>query len=183
MYNFIDIAYAAETSSVADQGVAASLGINLQLFIFQLINFAVVACIIWFLILKPLLKKMAERQEIIDQSLRNAKKIEDTVARSEKDYKEKIAMARAEANKVINIATEDAKKVGEELKKKTKEEIEKLVEQTKKNIKLEKEEMVAGIKLEVADLVVAAMEKVLSEKMNSEKDRKLIEESLKKLSV
>ena len=62
----MDIVHAEETTTnttepAGDGGVAASLGINGTLFVFQLINFAIVASIIWFLILKPLTKKMTER--------------------------------------------------------------------------------------------------------------------------
>ena len=38
-------------ASTGDESVAASLGLNGQLFAFQLLNFAIVAVIIWFLIL------------------------------------------------------------------------------------------------------------------------------------
>ena len=55
--------------AAAEESVAASLGLNTQLFGFQLLNFAVVGLIVWFLILKPLTKKMAERQQIINESL------------------------------------------------------------------------------------------------------------------
>jgi len=53
------------TTETEVQGVAASLGLNTQLFVFQLINFVIVAIILWFLILKPLIKKMEERKKII----------------------------------------------------------------------------------------------------------------------
>ncbi|MCX6778657.1 MAG: ATP synthase F0 subunit B, partial [Candidatus Magasanikbacteria bacterium] len=77
--NFIEIAHASEAPTELTEtteqsgGVLGSLGINGQLFVFQLINFILVAAILWFLILKPLTKKMAERKKIIDESLDNVK--------------------------------------------------------------------------------------------------------------
>src|SRR3989344_6652802 len=100
MFFLIDIVRAAsETAAeaVPQTGLLGSLGINSTLFIFQLINFIVVAVILWFLILKPLTKKMAERQRIIDESLDNAKKVGENLEKSEADYQKRLKQARLEA--------------------------------------------------------------------------------------
>jgi len=185
--NFIDIAYASEhaveaVETAQDTGLLASLGINGSLFVFQLINFAVVGAILWFLILKPLTKKMAERQNIIDESLTNAKKVQDTLARGEKDYQSKIDMAKVEANRILEKANSETEIVANEMKAKAKKEIEGLVDQARRNIKIEKEEMVTKLKEETAEMVVMAVEKILSEKMDEKKDKKLIEEAIKNIS-
>ncbi len=182
---FISIAHAEEevptTEQATDQGLLASLGINGTLFTFQLINFALVAAVLWFLILKPLTKKMTERQKLIDDSIDNAKRVQDNLIMSEQKYQEKIDQAKVEANKIMEKATSEASVVGAELKTKAKEEIETLVEQAKRTITIEKEEMVAGLKKETVDLVVAALEKILGEKMNSTKDKELITDMIKKV--
>lgn len=180
------IAYAAETSEVAVEatssgGVLASLGINGTLFIFQLINFAIVALVLWYLILKPLTQKMSERQKLIDKSIDNAKKIETNLSASEKKYQERIDQAKVEANKLVDKTQREAILAGEGLKEKAKKEIETLVDQAKKNIKIEREEMMNEVKKEAANLVVAAIEKILPEKMDSAKDHKLVDEAIKDL--
>lgn len=185
--NFINIAYAssevaAEVSEkAADSGLLASLGINANLLIFQFINFGIVVAILWFLILKPLVKTLGERQKKIDDSLKNAEKIQHNLDRSEKDYQGKIDKAKVEANKILEKANAETAVVAEEMKNKAKKEIEQLVDHAKKNIRLEKEAMVVGLKQETADLVVSAMEKILSEKMDAKKDKELIESALKEL--
>jgi F-type H+-transporting ATPase subunit b len=190
--NIIDIVHAeteaaAEGAHVAVEGGAASasplasLGINPTLFVFQLINFAVVAAIIWFLILKPLTKKMTERQKMIDESLDNAKKIQDNLQKSEQKYQERIDNAKVEAGKVIEKAGKDAEQLSIDMKAKAKSEIESLVEQAKRNIRSERDEMVADVKKASAELIVAALEKILSEKIDDKKDKQLVEEMIKKL--
>lgn len=170
-----------ETTGPSEGGLAASLGLNVQLFAFQLLNFVIVATTIWFLILKPLTKKLEERKRLIDDSLDKAKEVETNFAMSEQKYKEKLDEAKAEANKVIESAHAEGERLSQEMKVKAKEEVEKLVNQAKKNIADEKDNMLASVRAEAADLIVAAMEKVLNEKMNSTKDVKFIEESLKGL--
>ncbi|HLD61050.1 MAG TPA: F0F1 ATP synthase subunit B [Patescibacteria group bacterium] len=173
-------ATAAETREApANEGVLASLGINGSLFVAQLINFALVALTLWYLILKPLTKKMSERQDIIDKSLTNAKKVEENLQRSEQKYQERIDEAKVEANKILEKTTVEAVHLGAEMKEKAKKEIDLLIDQAKRNIRIEKDEMVAGFKKESAEIIVMALEKILSEKIDNKKDRELIEEMLK----
>lgn len=190
--NFIEIAHAAgeaeattehTTASTQDQGVLASLGINGQLLIFQFINFAVVALVVWFLILKPLTKKMTERQKMIDDSIENAKRVKDNLDASEKRYQERIDSAKVEANKIIELAAGEAESLGDEMKIRAKKEIEKLVDHAKHNIQLEKEAMVREIRNEAAELVTIALEKILMEKITDHKDKKIIEEMIGKLKA
>lgn len=185
--SFIDIAHAQEaapethTEVATDQGLLASLGISGVKFAEQLFNFVLVAVVIWFLILKPLTKKMAERQKLIDDSIANAKKVQDNLIMSEQKYQEKIDMAKVEANKILEKATTEAALVGSQMKVKAKEEIEMLVESAKKNIRIEKEDMVQNLKKETASLVVLAVEKILQEKMTDKKDTQLITEMVAKM--
>jgi F-type H+-transporting ATPase subunit b len=184
--NFIDIALASPeavveyvTESSADAGLLASLGLNGSQFVFQWINFAIVVAVLWFLILKPLVKTLNNRQKMIDDSIANSEKIQKNLEKSEKDYQHKIDQAKVEANKIMEKANAEAGVVGEELKVKAKKEIEQLVDHAKKNIRLEKEEMVAGLKEQTVEIVVAAVEKILNEKMDGKKDKELIEAALK----
>lgn len=184
--NFIDIVYASETTAEAaetagETGLMASLGLDGRLFAFQLINFAIVAAILWFLVLKPLVKKMAERQKLIDDGLNNAKKAQEQMERSEVDYRAKISQAKKEAQTILEKTEKDAKTLSENLKNKAKQEIENLAEQAKKNILKEKDEMMTGLKKETANLIVAALEKILGEKMTGDKDKKMIEEAIKNI--
>lgn len=179
---FIDIAYASEVAKTAtDEGVLASLGIHGIQVLEQMFNFAIVSVILWFLILKPLTKKMAERQKMIEDSVDNVKKIETNLGMSEKKYQEKIDQAKVDANKIIEKASAEAVAVAEVAKEKTRKEIEQLVEDARKNIKIERNESIAEIKQQVASLVVAAAEKILTGKIDVEKDNKIINEAIKDL--
>ena len=184
--SFTNIAFAAEettqpTTESTDGGVLATLGINGTLFAFQLVNFAIVIAVLWFMILKPLTKKMSERQKMIDDSIDNAKKIETNLGMSERKYQERIDQAKVDANKFIEKAQHEAVLVAEAAKEKTKKEIEQLVETARKNIKTERDESINELKEQAADLIIAAAEKILSAKIDVDKDDKAIEEAVKSL--
>ncbi|MDP2685448.1 MAG: ATP synthase F0 subunit B [bacterium] len=168
--------------SAESQSVTASLGLNTQLFVFQLINFAIVGAIVWFLILKPLTRKMAERKKQIDDSIDNAKRVETNLAQSEKQYQLKIDEAKVAANKIAEGAHEEGEKIAKMLKEKSRHDIELLVTQAKKNLEIDKAEMKDEIRKETAQLISLALEKILSEKFDSKKDEKFIEDILKKIS-
>ncbi|EKD43374.1 MAG: hypothetical protein ACD_72C00308G0002 [uncultured bacterium] len=183
---FIDIALASEepateTTEAGSESALAGLGINGTLFAAQFINFALVAMVLWFLILKPLTKKMTERQKMIDDSIDNAKKIGDNLAKSEKEYQTRIDQAKVDANKLMEKSVTAAETAAEEAKTTAKKEIETLVVQARKSIKNEKDTMKTEIKEETANFIIMALEKILSEKMDSAKDKKMIEEILTKL--
>lgn len=170
-----------EVASGGDEGIAASLGLNTQLFVFQLINFAIVGGIVWFLVLKPLTKKMEERKKQIDESIDNAKRVETNLAESEVQYQHKIDEAKVEANKIIEASHKEGERLGTMLKEKAHNDIELLVTQAKKNINIDKEEMKEEIKKETAQVVILALEKILSEKFDAKKDGKFIENILKEI--
>lgn len=171
----------SEGVAVKDESVAASLGLNGQLFAFQLLNFAIVAAIVWFLILKPLTKKLEERKNLIDESLDKTKQVDANLQMAEQKFQERIDEAKAEASKIIEKAFGEGEKLTIEMKKRAQKEIEIVVDQARRNIKIEKEEMVADLKQETVNLIVAALEKILSEKVDSKKDKELIEETIKGL--
>lgn len=190
--NFIDVALASETATeettqTTEEGGAtaggplADLGINGTLLVAQFINFALVGAIVWFLILKPLTSKMAERQKMIDDSIDNAKKIQDNLNKSEKEYQTRIDQSKVDANKIMEKTTLAAAAATEEAKVLARKEIEQLVLQARKSIVNEKEVMSAELKAETANFIILALEKVIGEKFDNAKDKAFIEDILKKL--
>lgn len=181
----MNIVYASNeetTEALQNESVAASLGLNGQLFVFQLINFAIVALILWYLILKPLTKKLEERKKIIDDSLDKAKEVDANLVMAQQKFQEKIDEAKVAANKIIEKSHTEAEQLSVDMKVKAKKEIEALVVQARGKIQDEKEEVMRGIKSETANLVVAVVEKVLEEKMTDKKDKEIVEDAIKKIS-
>lgn len=161
--------------------VAASLGLNVNLFAFQLINFAIVGTIIWFMILKPLVAKMEERKKMVDESVDNAKRIESNIQISEQKFQEKIDEAKVEANQVIARAQENASSLAGKMRDKAEADVQELIKQAKEKISEEKDKMTKELRAETGALVVAAVEKILGNKIDEKTDKKLIEDALKRL--
>jgi len=179
--NLIETAYATahESSEVVEQGLLGSMGIDWKMFVIQIINLAIVFCILWFLILKPLTKKMSERQKGIDESLDNSKKIQEMLKKSDQDYQNLINTAKAEANQILERAKTDAVLTAESIKNNTKKDIDTMSASAKKNIDDEKKKMVADFKNEAAEIVVLALKKIVTNKFDVIDDKEEINETLK----
>jgi F-type H+-transporting ATPase subunit b len=154
--------------------------IDIKLLIAQIINFAIVFCVLYFFALKPLLKVMGERTKKIEKSIDDAKKIEEKLARSEEEYKKEIIRARKEAEIILEKAGQRAEERKQETIANAKEEIGQVINQEKAKIQQEKAKTLKEIKKEVADLVAASVEKVLGERMDGGKDAELIKRMVKK---
>lgn len=164
-----------------DQGVLASLGLNPQLFIFQFINFAIVALVIWFLILKPLVKQMDERKKIVDESIDNAKAIKIKLEDTQKISNDKIIKANEDANKIIEKAHADAVLLLEKSSIETQQHITEMFIKSRKEIIEEREKMIIELKHETLLLITSVSQKFLEKKINQDSDTTLIKQILEKI--
>ncbi len=167
------------TEASGDAGVLSTLGLNVGQFASQLFNFALVLCIVWFLILKPLTKKLDERRKIIDESLDHAKEVETNLLMSQQKFDETIEKAKSESSAIIQKAHDEAEKMSTDMKEKTKKELADLIEKAKKVVANEKEEMRAELRKETVELVVLTAEKILGQKLDGKKDEEFIRDILK----
>lgn len=167
--------------ATAEESVFSSLGLDTHIFVSQLINFVLVFLVVWFLILKPLTKKMEERKNIIDESLDKVKEVESNLMMSEEKYKEKIEEAKRDANGILEKAHADAVALGEKMKETTRQEIDTLVAQAKKSIGVEREEALSAVKSHAVELISAALTKIVGSEMSEKTDKKVIEDALKSM--
>lgn len=161
------------------ESLISTFHIDLKLFIAQLINFAIVFSVLYFMAFKPLVKTMSERTEKIDKSLKDADEIEKRLVLTEKDRDEIIKAAKVEANVIVEEAAKRGDEKRNEALVKAKEEIGQVINAEKAKLVRDKAETLKEIKQEVADLVIMTVEKLLNEKMTGDKDRELIKKMLK----
>ncbi len=175
----IPIAYAAE--EVQTGGVAATLGLNLTYFIGQLITFSIVLLILWKWVFTPVAKKLTERTEKIEKSMRDAEHVTKEKQDFEKWKAEQMVNTRHEASVIISKAQNEAVKTKDVILLQAKDEQTKLVEQAKSQIQQEKNQALTSAKSELADLVTSATEKIIRRKLDEKKDQELVKEMLKSL--
>lgn len=154
--------------------------IDWKLMIAQIVNFAVVLAVLWRFALKPLQKLMSERAHEIDKSLQQAKDIERKLAEADKTTEQTIMQAKKESQAIITEANQEADKIRQVKMAELKEEMAKVVVDTKATLQNEKAEMVKQAKSEVADMVINVSSKIVGRNMNTESNKKFINQSISK---
>jgi F-type H+-transporting ATPase subunit b len=173
---------AAPEAAQADSGITKifhDFGISWPFLLAQILNFSIVAFLLWRFAFKPVLATLDERQRKIASGLQYA---EDMKAKLEAVQQESVASAKkaqAEATRIIDEARKAAK---EFLDKQTQESALKANEilvKAQQVIDLEKKKMLAEARTEIARLVVETTQRVLSREL-SEADRSRYNESAAK---
>jgi F-type H+-transporting ATPase subunit b len=161
--------------------IFSAFGLDIKILIAQLINFGILFFILWKFAYKPMFKILDDRKKKIETGIENAVKAEEKLKEISEEEKKVMVEAKKEAAKILDYARVMAEESRKKNIDKTKEEIGQLINQEKENMRLEKAEILKSINHEVADLVVATVEKVIAEKMDSKKDEELIKKAIGKL--
>ena len=150
--------------------ITQDFGISLPFILAQILNFSIVAFILWKFAFKPVLATLDERQKKIAAGLQYT---EDMKAKLEAIQNESVASAKkaqVEASRIIDEARKSAK---EFLEKQTQESAAKandILVRAQQVIELEKKKMLAEARTEIARLVVETTQRVLSKEL-SDADR------------
>ena len=153
-----------------------ALGINLGLFIVQIIAFTIVFLTLNAWVYKPMLNMMETRKQKIAQGLEDARVAAEARANAEKDAAKIIAEAQAEAGKVVREATERAASAGKDVKAAAEAEAVKAREAAMGEAELERNRILGDLRGQVAALAIAAANKLVGETLDEKKQRALIDE-------
>ncbi len=177
----ISTAHAA-TEAASNPGIVALFGLDIKLFIAQLINFGVIMFVLWKWVFTPLNNRLSERTKTIEDSLQTAEKIKEQQEAFQTWRKNEMEQARVEADGIISLAKTDAETVKQNLLNKAKLEQEEIVKNTSLQLNNLKSQALLDTKEEIANLITQATESILKTKLDSKKDHELIKSALEELS-
>lgn len=186
MFDFIHFAEtavaAAGEAAQEKESVTALLGLNWKLFIAQLVNFGVIIFVLWKWVFTPVTNALSSRTKKIEQSLADAEKIKQQVADLEIYTRDQEAKARAEYQKAVDESVRAASRQKENILGEARVQSEKMIADAEARIAQEHDRMIKEAREELADLVIAAAEKLLSEKIDRTKDMEFTRASLEQLA-
>jgi len=161
--------------------VLGKVGFEWKMALFNLVNFLIIFAILKKFAFGPITKIIQERQQKVRDSVDNITKAKTELQMAERRAQEMIDEAKAGANKVAEKAHEQGKVQMEKMKETAKTEISLLVDQAKRNIEIDRKEMQESLRTETGALVVLAVEKIISEKLDDKKDEAYIKNILASL--
>lgn len=170
---------AAESSG----GLLGALGIDGRLFVTQLVAFLILLFILKKWVFPPIVRAIDKRQETIDATVREAAEARAALEKAESKASEVLAEAREEAEGVLARSQEEASKAIAESETKAKERANQIVADARTQLDADVKKARAALKKDAVQLVAAATEQIIAEKVDTAKDKALIERSLEKAEV
>lgn len=163
--------------------LAGQFGVEWNLLIAQIINFALVAYLLYHFAFKPVLKTLAERQKKIAEGLQYAEDMKQKLKDAELQHSEIMHQAALEKKEILELAKEQAKNYTEKQSQEASAKAEHIIKKAEEVIALEKQKMLLSARAELADLVVMTSEKVLSKNLTKEDRARFNETAAKELAL
>jgi len=141
-------------------------------------NFLIFLVAAWYLGLRNLPRNLGARRDRIEQALKDADQARLDREQAASERLKVLAEARTEAEDILARAQRLSDETRERDIAATKAELEQLRERAAADIVAEKERALAEVRGQVADLALAAAGRVVGETMNSDRERRLVNEFL-----
>ena len=154
------------------------LGIAWQGLVAQLVSFFLLFGLLTFLLYRPVRRMLDERSERIRVSMEQAEQIKEKMTETEGQVKEHLDAARREGQGMVAQAGQMSEQLREEARREARQEAETIIARARTEIGRERDEAISELKRQFVDLAILAAEKVITESLDRDKHRKLIEEVL-----
>jgi F-type H+-transporting ATPase subunit b len=154
------------------------LGINVPVLVAQLFNFFLLLVVLRIFLYRPILDMLDRRSQRIKEGLEAADQSKEQAARAEQDVAQQIAEARQQGQALIAQAQESAARMQDDARNQARREGEALLERARGEIQLERDQAIAELRRQFADITVSAAEKVISQSLDRQAHRQLIDDVL-----
>lgn len=159
------------------------LGLTLPSFIGQLINFLILLGLLTFFGYRPIRKMLDERSNKIKQSMEQAEATKKEYENARIEVAKRISKARYEGQSIVGQSEQAGERIKEEARQEARKEAQAIVDRTREELERERGKVVDELRKEFVDTAIMAAEKVLSETLDKEKHRRLIQETVEKSTV
>lgn len=159
-----------------------SFGVDGPHLLIQLINFTILAFVLYRFAIKPALGQMEERNRLIEKGLADAQAATQRLADAQKAADAKLNAASDEAAKVLADARAAAKAAVEAAKAEAAAAQTEVIAKAKAAIEADRVKMLAEVRGEVSRLVVETAAKVLEQNLDDATRGRLNEAAVKQLA-
>jgi F-type H+-transporting ATPase subunit b len=155
-----------------------ALGINLGLIVSQIVNFTLLALLLYVVAYKPILRMLDERSARIKKGLEDAESASKRAAEMEQEFERRMAEARKEGQEVIAQATRMSEKSRQDILDQAREEARLQIEKAREEIARERDQAMGELRQQIADLALTISEKVIGKTLDEPGQRQLIAQFL-----
>ncbi len=158
-----------------------SLGINLGSLISNLVNFVLLAALLYLLLYKRVLAMMSQRKERIERSMADVDAAHAAAAKAQQEYDRKVAEAQRKAQEIIGQAAQQGEQTRSGIVADAQREAEAIRQKARDEAAQEKTHILAEVQSQIASLSMLATERVLGQAMDEGTQRQLIGQFLAEL--
>jgi len=151
-----------------------AFGIDYQIILINLFNFAILLVILRKIAYKPILTFIEERKKTIAEGLINAESAKKLLADAEKEHQKMVTASHKEARLILERAREATLVQRHEIVSKAQLEAKQILEKARKEIDAERHHAMDAAKADIFSLVMMITEKVLEQKIDVAADKKLV---------
>lgn len=131
----------------------------------------------------PLKDAIEGRTSELEKTFSEAENLRSEMTTMKSDYEKKLAATEAAAREQIQAEVKRAQDLAAQLRAEASAQIEEMKRSASAEVAREKDKAIKELQLHVVNLTLGATEKLLGENVDSEKNRKLVEEFIEKVEV
>lgn len=170
--------FAATETAESSGNLFDALGLNLQLLVGQGLAFLILVLVLGKFVYPLLVKAIEDRRAQIEAGMKEAKESQEALAKAESKVSDLLADARKEADDIIARTQQESNSMIAEAEEKAKTRAEQIVADAHTQLEADVRKARKQLKEETVELVALATEKVVNEKLDKQKDSKLISKAL-----
>ncbi len=152
------------------------LSIDPGTILFTLINLLILFLGLKHFLFAPVNKVLSERQQAVDQSLKDAETAKAEAEAVQAEYNEKLAAAKEESAEMLRSAARRAQQRSDEIIQSAKDDAAAIRQQNEAELDRERRKAASALRGEVSGLAVAVAEKVVEREINPADHARLIDE-------
>lgn len=154
---------------------------NVGLMIWTLVVFGISMWILAKFVFPRIAEALDKRQRAIEESIDSADRTRREADQLLSEYRERLSEARSQADEIVTRARRTGEAAENEIVAEARAKREEMMAQTRREIEAETRRAIQQIRSEVADLTVLATEKVTRKTLDSDDQRRLVDEALSEL--
>lgn len=162
--------------------LAGNFGISWPTLVAQMVNFCIVAFVLYKFAVKPISATLDERQQKIADGLQYAEEMKVQLAAAERERAEKIKEAAVAAQAILAESREQSKEMIEQKTQEAAAQAEAIIRKASEATELERQKMLSDVRQEVARLVVATSATVLSRDLSDAEKQAFSDSAAKELA-
>jgi F-type H+-transporting ATPase subunit b len=164
-----------------DSGGSFLVTPDVGLMVWTLVVFGLTLFFLWKVAFPRIAEALDKRQKAIEESIDAAERTRRDADELLAQYRERLSDARGQADEIVSRARRTAEASENEILAEARGKREEMMAQTRRDIEQETRRAIQQIRAEVADLTVLATEKVTRKTLDSDDQKRLVEQALAEL--